>query len=102
MNSTLEPSAAALRLAHSRAELQLLFDPAVKNNGQDLVLATDDRFPRSVTMKILTNGHAKLVLGVLAFALMAIRPARTVRWLSYLPIGAIAKVFAARFVGARV
>ena len=74
---TSTPLPAERRLAESRAEIE------------GLLLAGQDTFPRSETMRFLTGGKGKIVvLGVFA-GLLAVKPRLALSLVRFLPLGGL-------------
>jgi hypothetical protein len=90
------------RLAHSREELRVIFDPAPGENGEEGQASGNGRgrFPRSRTMQMLMSSRGLGTLGALAGGLLIGRPALALRLLQLLPASTMAKMFMARAVGA--
>lgn len=71
VTSTPERQDPSTRLRHTRAQLVQLLVPATGHVGSDSVQGQESGFPRSVTMKLLTNGHLAAALLVLVLPLLA-------------------------------
>jgi hypothetical protein len=83
------------RLAQSREELRIVFEPPPHQPDAD----GDSRhtgFPRSRTIQMLMSGRGLGTLGALAAGLFAARPALALRLLRMLPATAIGRMLLLR------
>lgn len=80
------------RLAVSREELRIVFEPPRDQANADGSTATrPDGFPRSRTIQMLMSGRGVGTLGALAAGLIVARPALALRLLRMLPASAIGR-----------
>jgi hypothetical protein len=89
MNAGDEAVGPAARLAETRAQLQLLFDPAVGVRPGRLLDEINNQFPRSATFRFLVGRPGKSALGLLLLGLLATHRASLGRWGRYLSAGGI-------------
>lgn len=103
MNASDAPVGPAARLAGTRAQLQLLLDPAAGARPGGSPDDTDGQFPRSATLRFLLGGPGKGSLGLLLLGgLLGTRRAPIGRWSRYASIGSIfARALIARAAGRR-
>jgi hypothetical protein len=103
----IDPSAdarqsALTRLAQSREELRVVFEPRHPSHaaqGGEQGGARDGQFPRSRTMQMLMSGKGLGTVGALAGGLLLARPALVLRLLRMVPAGAVGKMLLAKAVG---
>ncbi len=89
------------RLAQSREELRLLFDPPqTQSNGAAAAANGRGGFPRSRTMQALMSSRGLGALGALAGGLLIARPTLALRLLRLVPAGTVAKMLMAKAVSA--
>ncbi len=89
------------RLAQSREELRLLFDPPpAQDDGNTGSGNGHMGFPRSRTMQMLLSGRGLGTLGALAGGLLIARPGLALRLLRFIPASAVAKMLAAKALNA--
>jgi hypothetical protein len=83
---------ALARLAVSREELRIVFEPPQGQADADgNTAARQDGFPRSRTLQMLMSGRGAGTLGALAAGLIVARPALALRLLRMLPVSAIGR-----------
>lgn len=88
-------------LAHSRARLRELLDPAEQDLDSDpAATAAAGRFPRSRTMRLLAGRNGVRTIAALGAGLLLSRPALGIRLFKIIPIGALARVLLARLLTA--
>jgi hypothetical protein len=93
-----ESSGPVARLAQSRAQLARLLVPESDTERHAAIAAgAGGAFPRSATMRFLCSGRAREAAGLLALGLLDSSPARTLRWLRYLPVTALTRFLIRRF-----
>jgi hypothetical protein len=93
-----ESSGPVARLAQSRAQLVRLL--MLETNSQrpgTFARSAGGAFPRSATMRFLCSGRAREAAGLLALGLLNSSPARTLRWLRFLPVTALTRFLIRRF-----
>ena len=83
------------RLAESREELRLVFEPPPNQPDADGA-SRHAGFPRSRTIQMLMSGRGLGTLGALAAGLIAARPALALRLLRMLPATAIGRMLLLR------
>jgi hypothetical protein len=90
------------RLAQSRQELRVLFDPPPTEGNGSGEAGMNGRlgFPRSRTMQMLLSSRGLGTLGALAGGLLLARPALALRLLRFVPANAVAKMLMAKAVSA--
>lgn len=80
------------RLAVSREELRIVFEPPPDQaNADGSTSARQHGFPRSRTIQMLLSGRGVGTLGALAAGLIVARPALALRLLRMLPASAIGR-----------
>jgi hypothetical protein len=80
------------RLALSREELRIVFEPPPDQANADGSTASHQHgFPRSRTIQMLLSGRGVGTLGALAAGLIVARPALALRLLRMLPASAIGR-----------
>ena len=89
MNSKHEPLAPRARLAASRAQLLALLAPVTTPRAGASPGNGAEQFPRSATMRFLTNLPGKGALGVLLLGYLASRRASIGRWGRYLSVASV-------------
>ena len=97
MTDRTEAARAAIlaRLAQSREELRLVFEPPPNQPDADGG-SRRAGFPRSRTIQMLMSGRGLGTLGALAAGLIAARPALALRLLRMLPATAIGRMLLLR------
>ena len=96
MKQSPEVSGPAARLAQSRAQLARLLLP--KRPGTFAGTAgAGGAFPRSATMRFLCSGRAREAAGLLVLSVLTPSPARTMRWLRFIPVTALTRFLIHRF-----
>jgi hypothetical protein len=83
------------RLAESREELRIVFEPPPNQSDADGG-SRHTGFPRSRTIQMLMSGRGLGTLGALAAGLIAARPALALRLLRMLPATAIGRMLLLR------
>jgi hypothetical protein len=83
------------RLAQSREELRMVFEPPPNQPDADGG-SRNAGFPRSRTIQMLMSGRGLGTLGALAAGLIAARPALALRLLRMLPATAIGRMLLLR------
>jgi hypothetical protein len=93
-----ESSGPVARLAQSRAQLARLLVPESDTERHGAItVGVGGAFPRSATMRFLCSGRAREAAGLLALGLLNSSPARTLRWLRFLPVTALTRFLIRRF-----
>jgi len=98
MTDRTEAARAAIlaRLAQSREELRIVFEPPHQSEADGGAGARHAGFPRSRTIQMLMSGRGLGTLGALAAGLIAARPALALRLLRMLPATAIGRMLLLR------
>ena len=89
-------AAVLARLAQSREELRVVFEPTNQPDADGGTGARHGGFPRSRTLQMLMSGRGLGTLGALAAGLIAARPALALRLLRMLPATAIGRMLLVR------
>ncbi len=94
-------ASALAKLASTREELRVLFEPAVESTagpgapGKHAVPG----FPRSRTMQMLLSGKGIGTVGALVGGVIAARPALALRLLRLVPVTAVGKLLLGKGIG---
>jgi hypothetical protein len=96
----LDLSSPSARLAQSRAQLLCLL--GLEQTERSGTLArTPGAYPRSATMRFLGSARIRGVTGLLVLGLLSRSPARSLRWLRYLPATVVTRFLIRQFAGGR-
>jgi hypothetical protein len=92
MSAIANSTSAALKIMESRAELQrLLVDNADEHAASGI-------FPRSKTLQLFTSNSGVVLMAIAAGGLILLRPTLIKRALRIVPLGAMVRMLATRFM----